>query len=90
MVLLGCAQASEPSSSDESSGDELDLETDTGLVEQPLITTPALPAFMDWEKHTRVSLTLPELWPGSAASCLTLTVFREGHLVVPCFCSNAP
>jgi hypothetical protein len=50
MLLAGCVQASEDSSSDES-----DLEVGTALHEEPLLTTPAVPAFRDWEKHTRVS-----------------------------------
>jgi hypothetical protein len=55
MLLAGGAQASEDSTSDESSGDESDVEADPALLEQPLLTTPASPAFRDWEKHTRVS-----------------------------------
>lgn len=55
MLLAGDAQASEDSSSDESNGDELAMGVDHVLVKQPLFTTPASPAFRDWEKHTRVS-----------------------------------
>lgn len=55
MLLAGDAQASEDTSSDESSGDELAIGVDPVLVKQPLFTTPAPPAFRDWEKHTRVS-----------------------------------
>ncbi|PNF16311.1 hypothetical protein B7P43_G10830 [Cryptotermes secundus] len=53
ILPLGDAQASEDSSSDESSGDELAIGVDPVLVKQPLFTTPASPAFRDWEKHTR-------------------------------------
>lgn len=53
ILPLGDAQASEDSGSDESSGDESDVGPDPALVEQSLFTTPASPAFRDWEKHTR-------------------------------------
>jgi hypothetical protein len=51
MLLAGCVQASE----DSSSSDESDLEVGTAVHEEPLPTTPVVPVFRDWEKHTRVS-----------------------------------
>lgn len=105
MLLAGNVLASEDSSSDESSGDELAVGADPVLVEQPLFTTPASPAFRDWEKHTRVSWhifpyspcndttnTLPQLQSVDGTSCLTLTRFkaRTFSLVVHRFCCHAP
>jgi hypothetical protein len=49
VLLAGCVQASEHGSSDES-----DLEAGAALLEEPPLLAPAVPAFRDWEKHTRV------------------------------------
>jgi hypothetical protein len=93
VLLAGDAQASEGSSSDESSGDESDMGPDPALFEQPLSTTPASPAFRDWEKHTRVSWhifpyspcddasdALPQPQSVGGALYLTLTRFKARTL----------
>jgi hypothetical protein len=70
MLLAGDVQSSEDSDGDESSGEESAVGTDPALVEQPLFTTPASPAFRDWEKHTRVSWHIFQYSPCNYTSVL--------------------
>ena len=40
---------------DDDDDSDVNLEVDSALVQQSLLTTPNSPAFRDWEKYTRVS-----------------------------------